>query len=358
MGRDVLSSAGPLGRERVNVTWETSVLRTAQPFGIARWTHSDYPRTFVRIERDGVVGRGEAAPNAFYGETGATVEAVLPQLVTALTDPWDWQGLEAGLSARFPAGHPSAKCAVESAALEWCAASVGQPVWRLLGLSPVAIPESSFTVSIAALDDMRAAARSAVARGHGVLKVKLGTDRDEAIVEALREEAPRARLRVDANAAWTRHEARRLLGVLAAADVEFVEQPLAAGDLDGHAELRRHSLVPIVADESVHHREDVPRLAEAFDGVNLKLAKLGGPLQALAALRTARALGMSVMMGCMIESSLGISAAVHLSGLADWVDLDGALLLDRDPFSGLVWEAGRVERPQASGWGVWAAETA
>ncbi len=143
-----------------------------------------------------------------------------------------------------------------------------------------------------------------------------------------------------------------MLGVLAAADVEFVEQPLAAGDLEGHAELRRHSTVPIVADESVHHRDDVPHLAEAFDAVNLKLAKLGGPLQALAALRTARALGMGVMLGCMIESSLGISAAVHLAGLADWVDLDGALLLAEDPFSGLAWTAGTVERPTGAGWGV------
>ncbi|WP_281173255.1 enolase C-terminal domain-like protein, partial [Deinococcus pimensis] len=189
----------------MNVTWETRVLRTAQPFGIARWTHSEYPRTFVRVEQGGVVGRGEAAPNAFYGETGATVEAVLPVLAGALEDPWDWQGLEAALRARFPYDHPSVKCALESAALEWCAASVGLPVWRLLGLSPAPVPESSFTVSIAELDDMRRQAREAVARGHGVLKVKLGTHRDEAIISALREEAPRARIRVDANAAWTRH---------------------------------------------------------------------------------------------------------------------------------------------------------
>ncbi|MFC4453299.1 dipeptide epimerase [Deinococcus sonorensis] len=331
---------------------ETLELHTRQPFGIARWTHSAYPRTFVTFEQDGLTGRGEAAPNAFYGETRTTLEAVLPSLTAALTDPWDWDGLKARMDATFPHDHPSAKCAVSMAALEWCARASGVPVWRLLGLSPSRVPESSYTVSLAELPDMRQQARDAVERGHRVLKVKLGTDRDVQIIEALREEAPGTALRVDANAAWTRPQARRMLAVLDAAGVELVEQPLAAHDLEGHRELRRHSRVPIMADESLHHVSDVPALAECFDAVNLKLAKLGGPLRTLEALRTARALGMSVMMGCMIESSLGIAAGVALAGLCDWADLDGALLLADDPYHGLHWEAGHVTRPQAPGWGV------
>lgn len=334
------------------LTWETLDLHTAQPFGIARWTHSTYPRTFVTLTHAGLTGQGEAAPNAFYGETRGTVEAVLPLLADALSDPWDWDGLHARLTARMPHDHPSVKCALEMAAVEWCAQAAGVPVWRLLGLSPAPLPESSYTVSIAGTAAMREQARDAVARGHGVLKVKLGTDRDEAILEALREEAPHVALRVDANAAWTRTQARRMLGVLDAARVEFVEQPLAAGDLDGHAALRAVSTVPIVADESLHHVPDVIALARAFDGVNLKLAKLGGPLQALAAMRLARAHGLQVMMGCMIESSLGIAAAAHLAGACDWADLDGALLLADDPFTGLEWQAGHLTRPQENGWGV------
>lgn len=337
---------------RGSVTWETRELHTARPFGIARWTHSSYPRTFVTLAEGGVTGRGEAAPNAYYGETGGTVTAVLPELAQALTDPWDWDGLHARLTARMPQGHPSVKCALEMAAVEWAAGSAGVPVWRLLGLSPAPLPESSFTVGLGPLEDMRRQAREAVARGHGVLKVKLGTGQDESVVAALREEAPGAALRVDANAAWTRPQARRMLDVLDAARVELVEQPLSAGDLEGHAELRRLSRVPLVADESLHHVSDVPALAGAFDGVNLKLAKLGGPLQALRALRLARAHGLSVMMGCMIESSLGIAAAAHLAGLCDWADLDGALLLADDPFTGLEWTAGRLERPGGVGWGV------
>ncbi len=335
-----------------HVTWETLDLHTRLPFGIARWTHSTYPRTIVTLTGAGLTGQGEAAPNAFYGETRGTVEAVLPLLADALTDPWDWDGLHARLSARMPHHHPSVKCALEMAAVEWCAHAAGVPVWRLLGLSPAPLPESSYTVSIADTAAMRVQAREAAARGHGVLKVKLGTDRDEAILEALREEAPYVALRVDANAAWTRTQARRMLGVLDAARVEFVEQPLAAGDLEGHAALRAVSAVPIVADESLHHVSDVPALARAFDGVNLKLAKLGGPLQALAALRLARAHGLRVMMGCMIESSLGIAAAAHLAGTCDWADLDGALLLADDPFTGLDWQAGHLTRPQGTGWGV------
>ncbi|EYB67694.1 Mandelate racemase-like protein/ muconate lactonizing enzyme-like protein [Deinococcus phoenicis] len=336
----------------MTVRWETLDLHTAQPFGIARWTHSTYPRTFVTFEQGGLTGRGEAAPNAFYGETGATVEAVLPLLADALTDGWDWDGLHERLLARMPLGHPSVKCALEMAAAEWAARAAGVPVWRLLGLSPSPLPESSFTVSLGPLEDMRRQAREAAARGQGVLKVKLGTAQDEQIVEALREEAPDVALRVDANAAWTRPQAKRLLAVLAVARVELVEQPLAAGDLEGHAELRRLARVPLVADESLHHVSDVPALAEAFDGVNLKLAKLGGPLQALRALRLARAHRMQVMIGCMIESSLGIAAAAHLAGLCDWADLDGALLLADDPFTGLSWTAGRLERPAGTGWGV------
>ena len=336
----------------MTLTHETLELHTRQPFGIARWTHSVYPRTFVTFEQDGHTGRGEAAPNAFYGETAATVQAVLPAMLECLHDPWDWDGLQARLGAVFPHHHPSVKCALEMAALEWCAHSAGVPVWRLLGLSPSPIPESSFTVSLADLPDMRRQAREAVDAGHSVLKVKLGTDHDVQIVEALREEAPAARLRVDANAAWSRHEARRMLEVLDAAKVELLEQPLAAADLEGHAELRRFSRLPIMADESLHHVSDIPALSGSFDAVNLKLAKLGGPLQALRALRTARALNMGVMMGCMIESSLGIAAGVHLAGLCDWADLDGALLLQGDPYSGLEWQAGHVQRPTGAGWGV------
>ena len=334
------------------ITWETLELRTAQPFGLARWTAASYARTFVEFRRGEFTGRGEAAPNAYYGETAGTVAAVLPLLSTALTDPWDWQALETNMASLLPQGHPSVRCALEMAALDWCAASVGRPVWGLLGLSPVALPETSFSVGLAEPEVMRSQVKDALGRGHRVLKVKLGGANDQAVVELLRSEAPSAAIRVDANAGWSRSQARRMLGVLQAADIELLEQPLAAGDLDGHAELRRVSRLPIIADESLHHLSDIPRLARAFGGLNFKTAKLGGPLQVLRGVQLARALGLGVMLGCMIESSLGIAGAAHLGGLADWLDLDGALLLSHDPFEGLEWQAGVLERPSAPGWGV------
>jgi L-Ala-D/L-Glu epimerase len=260
--------------------------------------------------------------------------------------------LEARLARLLPQGHPSVRCALEMAALEWCAVSAGRPVWQLLGLSGGALPETSFSVGLGEPGVMRAQVGAALARGHRTLKIKLGGADDQAVVELLRAEAPQARIRVDANAGWTRSQARRMLGVLEAADIEFLEQPLAAGDLEGHAELRRRSRVPIIADESLHQLSDIPKLAGAFDGLNFKTAKLGGPLQVLRGIHLARALGLEVMLGCMIESSLGVAGAAHLGGLADWLDLDGALLLARDPFAGLEWNAGVLERPSAPGWGV------
>ncbi|GHG06419.1 dipeptide epimerase [Deinococcus piscis] len=333
------------------ITWTPFELQTAQPFGIARWTHSSYERVRVDWTLDGLTGRGEAAPNAFYGETGATVPAVLERLVAVAGDPWEFRTLAARLDAAL-GHHPSAKCALEMAALEVCALSVGRPVREVLGLPGGPVPESSFTVGLAALPEMAAQAEAAVARGHGILKVKLGTAQDEAILAALRDVAPAVTLRVDANAAWTLTRARRMLDVLDEYRVEFLEQPLPADDLAGHAALRRSARLPIIADESLHTVGSVPALAEAFDGVNLKLAKLGGPLQALRALELARLYGLEVMIGCMIESSLGVAAAAMLAPLCDWVDLDSPLLLAADPVAGLKWTAGQLELPPGPGWGV------
>lgn len=333
------------------ITWTPFELTTAQPFGIARWTHSNYSRLRVDWTLDGVTGRGEAAPNAFYGETGATVAAALEQLAPVCGDPREFRTLAARLDAAL--GHnPSAKCALEMAALEVSALRVGLSVREYLGLPAGELPESSFTIGIAPLPEMAAQTKKALERGHSILKVKLGTAQDEAILAALREVAPDVTLRVDANAAWTLPQARRMLDVLSEYRAELLEQPLPAGDLSGHASLRRGARLPIIADESLHSVGSLSALAEAFDGVNLKIAKLGGPLQALRALELARLQGLSVMMGCMIESSLGISAAAMLAPLCDWADLDAPLLLANDPFTGLTWQGGRLSLSQGLGWGV------
>ena len=292
------------------IEWTPFELATARPFGIARWTHSSYGRVRVQWTLDGLTGCGEAALNAFYGETPQTVLAVLPLLAEAAgTDPWAFRALAAG-----------------------------RPVRELLGLPAGPLPESSFTVGLGPVEEMAGAARAAVEWGHRILKVKLGTARDEAILEALR---------VDASAAWTRPQAQRMLGVLAVCGVELLEQPLAADDLEGHAQLRRRSPLPIIADESLHSVRSMGALAGSFDGVNLKLAKLGGPLQALRALELARDLHLGVMLGCMVESSLGIAAALPLAPLCDWADLDSPLLLAHNPCRGCAGRAVSWKGPLA-----------
>ena len=186
------------------ISWTHRELHTKSPFGIARWTHSTYPRSFVTFEQGGMTGRGEAAPNAYYGETGETVKVIGPLLEGALSDPWDWQGLQADLAAPDAAGPPQRQVRAGNGGAGLVRRLGGPAGVAAAGLVGSAIPESSYTVSLAELPEMRRQARDAWDRGHTILKVKLGTPQDQQIVEALREEVPQAKLRVDANAAWSR----------------------------------------------------------------------------------------------------------------------------------------------------------
>jgi len=230
---------------------------------------------------------------------------------------------------------------------------LGIPLWKLWGLTPAASPRSSFTIAIAADDEtLRARVREAVASGYPILKVKLGTDRDRRIIQLVRDEAPNAVLRVDANAAWTPKQTLSMVPLLRELCVEFIEQPLAPQDLAGLRFVREHCDLPIVADESCLVASDVARLAGVVDGVNLKLAKCGSLREAIRIIHTARAHGMLVMAGCMIETSLGITAAAHLAPLLDAVDLDGAALLSDDPFHGATIVNGMLALPTAPGLGV------
>jgi len=330
-------------------------LTTARPFGISRWTHQRYPRVVLRLGDGAHEGLGEAAPNAYYGETRETVHAVLPTLLAGLPeDPFDLDALFATLERTLPHHHRSAKAAVESAALDIAARRAGVSVRRLLGAPEPAAP-TSYTVGLGAPEEVAAQCGAAVEAGFRVLKVKLGGDHDERLLSAAREAAPDAQLRVDANAAWTERRALARLPMLEAHAVELVEQPVAADDLEGLAAVTRASRIPVAADESFVSTRDLRRLV--VDVVNVKLAKVGGPRQAYLAMQSARALGFGVMLGCMIESSLGITAAAQVAGLADFLDLDGALLLASDPFVGATWSDGKVPvLPGGPGLGVRSAE--
>ena len=229
---------------------------------------------------------------------------------------------------------------------------MGQPLWRLWGLDPNKAPVSSFTIGLDTNEKI--AAKVAEAEPYPILKIKLGTDRDEAILKTIRDATDKP-IRVDANAGWDVKRAKQMIPKLKDYGVEFLEQPLVPDDLDGLAEVRKvaakHHL-PVVVDESCLVAADIPKIVGRADGINIKLAKCGSLREALRMIATARAHSMLVMVGCMIETSLGITAAAHFTPLVDAADLDGAALTVDDPFHGATIEQGQIRLPTEPGLGV------
>ena len=337
----------------MKLSWEIVTVRTKHPFVIARGGSSEWRVVWVTVtDEHGEQGWGEAAPSRFYGETADTVVAALQRYAPVLegVDPWALETTEAELAKtlRFNA---SARTGISAALHDLAAKRLGVPLWRMWGLDPRTAPMSSFTIGIP--EDM-GALRSRVeeAAKYPVLKVKLGSSRDEEIIHTVREAAPDKILRVDANAAWTAKHALRMIEMLVDLGVEFVEQPLPPHDVDGLRFVRERSALPIIADESCLVAADIPRLAGAVDGINLKLSKCGGLREAHRMIATARAHGMLVMAGCMVETSLGITAAAHLAPLLDYADLDGAALLADDPARGASIAGGVIRLPETPGLGV------
>ncbi|MDB4885821.1 MAG: hypothetical protein JWN79_1259 [Gemmatimonadetes bacterium] len=337
----------------MKLSHEIVTLRTKNPFIIARGGSSEYRVVRITLTaHDGATGWGEAAPSKFYGETADTVVDVLPLLASVVekADGWSLEALEHALATaiRF---NGSARAGVSGALHDLMGKRLGVPVHRLWGLDPAASPLSSFTIGIAP-DEATLRQRVADAAQYPVLKIKLGTSWDERIVRVVRELAPGKVLRVDANAAWTPKSTLAIVPFLKEMGVEFVEQPLPPHDLEGLRFIRERSALPIVADESCLVAADIPRLAGCVDGINIKLAKCGGLREALRMIATARAHDMLVMAGCMIESSLGITAAAQFAPLLDCADFDGAALVANDPYTGATIDGGVIALPTGAGLGV------
>jgi L-alanine-DL-glutamate epimerase-like enolase superfamily enzyme len=341
----------------MRLTSEIIHLRTRHAFNIARQADPPARRdVWVRVsDGEGNEGWGEAAANGYYGETADTVRAALPLFADALAaaaegDPLALERMESAVY-RALGRNPAARAAISAALHDLTGKRLGVPVWRLWGLDPAAAPVSSFTLGIDSLEVMREKVREA--RDYPILKLKVGTPRDEEILRMVRDEAPEKTLRGDANAAWNAKQAIRALPMLQEFGVEFVEQPLPSADLEGLRLLRRSSPLPIYADESCVVLSDIPKLIGAVDGINIKLAKCGSLREAIRMVHCARAHGLRVMLGCMIESTLGIAAAIQLAPLMDEVDLDGAALLATDPFRGPgLLPDGRLRFNQEPGLGV------
>ena len=324
--------------ERVELTLDV-------PFTIARGTMTTTENVIVEVSYDGETGYGAAGPSPHYGETTATAEALLPDLLSAVEDVGDPHAREAihDRMLEVARDNPAARAAVDIALWDLAGKLLDAPVYQLLGLSTTDCPPTSFTIGIDDTDAMKRRAREAVDAGSPVLKVKLGTGRDLEIVEAIRSVAPDVALRVDANEAWTPKEAVQYCAALADYDVEFVEQPVPAENPEGLRYVYERSPLPIAADESVLTAGDVPEIADRCDIANLKLMKTGGLTPAVELVHTARANGLAVMCGCMIETNAAIAGAAHLLPLLDYADLDGSLLLEEDPYGGVPVSEGRFD---------------
>jgi len=326
-------------------------LKLTTPFRIARGVEYTSPNVIVEVKYNEYTGYGEAAPSAYYGESIETVLACIAMFAGNLgDDPFAIVDIMQRLD-KIIRLNPSAKAAVEMALYDIVGKVLNVPVYKLLGLNPARTPHTSFTIGIDT--PMEMAKRAILAEEHySILKIKVGTKHDLEIIEAIRN-VTNVVLRVDANAGWTVKEAIKNIHAMIPYNIEFVEQPISAHDLTGLKLIRENVPLPIIADESCVTVEDIPRIAECVDGINIKLVKCGGLHHALKMIHVARAHNLRIMLGCMIESSLGITAAAHLTPLVDYADLDGNLLIDNDPFIGVTVEHGKLGLPDGPGLGVY-----
>jgi len=325
-------------------------LELRDTFRIAREASDVRDNLLVKItDDDGAEGLGEAAPSRFYGQSADSARAALQRLqIPAGTDALLLEDLLEGLRPQL-AGQGAAMAAVDMALHDLVAKKLNLPLCRFFSLDPDKVPQTSFTIGLAPLDEMKRKAQEAA--GYPILKVKLGTDRDRDIIRTIRSVSDLP-IRVDANASWSVEAAIRNIAWLRDEGIELVEQPVAKDDLEGLRRVTQASPLPIIADESAMTPRDVVALRGCVHGINIKLAKCGGLRQAMKMIHVARAQQMSIMLGCFIESSLGITAAAHLTPLIDFADLDGHLLIRDDPIRGVQLRNGRLMIPDRPGIGV------
>ena len=325
-------------------------LPLAHPFTISRETIHVQPTVIVELQQDGFSGFGEATSNTYYGYSSddicKAVESARKPIETLPLD--DAAEYWSALAPSF-ASNPFAQCAVDQAAHDLWGKLNGKPVHELWGLKTDDCVPTNYTIGIDEIDVM--VAKMNELPGWPVYKIKLGTKQDLEIVKALREHTPSA-FRVDANCGWTAEETIANSGPLRELNVEFIEQPLPADCWEDMRAVRRESALPVIADESCIVESDVDRCVDYFHGVNIKLPKCGGLTPARRMIANAREQGLKVMVGCMTESTVGISAIAQLLPMLDYVDMDGALLLGKDIAEGVRVENGVCVYPATNGTGV------
>lgn len=337
----------------MNITVRTIDVHLEVPFAISRAVRTEKRLVLVELDEDGRVSRGEASPDPYFGDTPESLERdVRAALALIPEDPSDLVTLRTRLEGRFPHGGAAA-CALDILGHDRAAQHAGVPLRTFLGLAPAGAPPTSFTIGIAEPSVMAERAAAAGAKGFSVLKVKLGADPNEGEVLGRIRERFSGTIRVDPNASWTVAEAPARIAAIARHGIEFVEQPVDPRDLAGLRSVRERSELPIVADEAAVRAADLDALAEACDGINVKLQKCGGIAEARLMIEKAHGLGLKVMLGCRAaETSVGIAAAAHLAPAVEWADLDGNLLIVDDPFIAVPVEQGRFVFSDRPGLGV------
>jgi L-alanine-DL-glutamate epimerase-like enolase superfamily enzyme len=337
------------GPTRLDVSRKRLLLR--HTWTISRNSSDFKDNVFVRLERDGLVGWGEAAPNVRYNQSAELTIAAIEK-ARPLVEAGDWLHY-VDLRTQWERAIPDQSCAcaaLDIAILDWVGRKLNVPLYRLFGLDASKAPVTTFSIGIDTPEVIKEKVKEA--KDFPVLKIKVGTEDDAQIIAAVREATDRP-LRVDANEGWRdKEQALAKIEWLQRMGVELIEQPLPAAMIEETAWLRERVEIPIIADEAVKRARDIPKLAEAYDGINIKLMKAGGIQEAMGMIRMARALGLKIMLGCMIESSVAISAAAQISPLVDYADLDGNLLISNDPFAGVGVQSGRLILNEQPGLGV------
>jgi len=334
----------------MRLAWQRLNLKLRHPFVTAAAVRTHKQTIWVRLQHEGLEGWGEAVPADFYGQSLESAERTLQQIQSSLPPNLDDpDSFIDSLLERFD-DQRATVAALDAAVHDWIGKHDGRPTVSALGLNPATAPPTSITLGIDTPDRMLE--KMAEIAAFPIWKVKIGTDAELDTLALVRKHAPDRVLRVDANMGWPAGQALHRLRAMAPFHPELVEQPCARDDLATLRQLKLARVCPIVADESCIRPADIPRIADAVDGINIKLSKCGGIREARRMIAAARARGLKVMLGCMIESSLGIAAAAQLAPAADWIDLDGHLLIAQDPFSGVGGERGCLAIARAPGLGV------
>ncbi len=330
----------------LSLSLSTLELPLVHPFRIARGTE-DVARTAVfHLAWGGLEGLGESVPIPRYRESVESVVDYFREHPLRGDDPYL---LDTLLTNDIPA---AARCGLDIALHDLIGKDCGKPLYRLLGLDPAQTPVTSFTIGIG---DRETTLRKVAEIGnHPVMKVKLGLGsvREEVETIELIRSKYSGTIRIDANEGWTPEQAVSVLHELERFGIEFCEQPIAAGHPEQLKFIKERSKIPIVTDEDSLTAEDLPKLYGCVDGINVKLVKCGGIRAAVKMIHTARALGMKVMLGCMVESQISATAAAQISPMVDWADIDGPFLTKDDPFSGIIYRDGKIVLPDGAGLGV------